>query len=59
MENDATQKGITEKQKTLISGMGAYASHKKTSFNEWRADVLIAKEADKKSTKKFFADYKK
>ena len=58
MENDATQKGMTKRQQTLVSGMGAYASHKKIPFNEWKADVLIAKEHLHK-TKKVFMDFKR
>ncbi len=57
MQN-ATKKGLSEKQKTILSGMGAYATHKGISFNEWQADRLIAKEYTA-GNKKFFMDFKK
>jgi len=58
---DATHKGLTRRQKTILSGMGAYATHYGIPFNEWQADRLMFKQnqANQNQKQNAFIDYKK
>ncbi len=58
MENDATVKGLSQKQKNILSGMGAYATHYNVSYGDWQANrIMFKNKIDKK--KPVFVDYKK
>ena len=48
MTENVTKKGMTEQQETIISGMGAYSTHKEIPYNEWQANRMIAKQKQNK-----------
>ena len=56
---DATHKGLTKRQKTILSGMGAYATHKGIPFSEWQADRLMFNQNQTNKKQNAFIDYKK
>ena len=55
--SEACRKGLTEKQITNLSGMGAYSTHSNISYSEWQANRMIVKQNEPK--RQVFIDWKK